>query len=138
MLGVVAGYIAWRQWRTAHDRLLVDLFDRRFAAFQELTRAIDEAFHKPNAGVADLAKFDIASEKARFVFNREVHNYLSEIRKGLINIITKGRALSEMPDGPGRDRAEKEVADALNQMHQFYGRLADLVTPYLRITTRDR
>jgi hypothetical protein len=30
VLGLVAGYIAWRQWRTAHDRLILDLFERRF------------------------------------------------------------------------------------------------------------
>ena len=36
VLGWVAGFIAWRQWRTSHDRLVLDLFERRFQVFQEL------------------------------------------------------------------------------------------------------
>jgi hypothetical protein len=51
----IAGYIAWRQWRTTHDRLMLDLFDRCFATFQDLTRAVLDAFHKVNPDVADLA-----------------------------------------------------------------------------------
>jgi hypothetical protein len=27
------GYIAWRQWHTAQNRLRLDLFDKRFAAY---------------------------------------------------------------------------------------------------------
>src|SRR5258708_25252441 len=126
VIGLVAAYIAWRQWRTSHDRLVLDLFDRRLLVFQELTRAISEAFHKPNAEIQDLAKFDVATEKARFLFGPEVHSYLAEVRKHLINIISKGRALAEMPDGEYRARAENEVVVALNQMNEFYGRLASL------------
>jgi hypothetical protein len=121
LLGLIAAYIAWQQWHSSHDRLVLDLFDRRFQVFHELTRAILEAFHKPNAGVNDLAKFDAASEKARFLFGPEVLEYLNSIRTHLINIIAKGRAFAEMPDGEARTRAENEIVAALNQMHGFYG-----------------
>jgi hypothetical protein len=136
VLGGVAAYIAWRQWRTAHDRLVLDLFERRFQVFQELTRAILAAFNKPNAEIDDLAKFDIASEKARFLFEPEVREYLIEVRKHLINIITKGRALAEMPDGSARTMAENELVAGLTEMHAFYDKLAVMVTPYLQMTTR--
>jgi hypothetical protein len=136
VLGIVAGYIAWRQWRTSQDRVVLDLFERRFQVFQELTRAINAAFEKPNVEVPDLAKFDVATEKARFLFGPEVHSYLIEVRKHLIDLISIGHALSEMPDGVQRARAENKMTAALSEMHVFYGKLADLVTPYLRIGTR--
>jgi hypothetical protein len=72
VLGLVAAYIAWRHWRTSQDRVVLDLFDRRFQVFQELTRAIAAAFHKPNVQVPDLANFDVATEKAQFLFGPEV------------------------------------------------------------------
>jgi hypothetical protein len=136
VLGAVAAFIAWRQWRTSHDRLVLDLFERRFQVFQELTRAILIATNKPNAEINDLSNFDVATEKARFLFGPEVHSYLIEVRKHLINVIAKGRALAEMPDGEYRTKAENEWVAGLNEMHGFYGKLANLVTRYLQIATR--
>jgi hypothetical protein len=136
VLGIVAGFIAWRQWRTSRDRIVLDLFERRFQVFQELTRAISDAFHKPHVGVPDLANFDGATERARFLFGPEVHSYLIEVRRHLVDLIAMGRSLADMPDGAQRTRAENKISDALNEMHVFYGNLADLVTPYLRIGTR--
>src|SRR5262249_35749536 len=86
VLGLVAGYIAWRQWRTAQDRLTLDLFERRFQVFQELTRATTDALSKPQVSVHDLASFDAATEKARFLFGSEVHSCLGEIRGRLIQV----------------------------------------------------
>jgi hypothetical protein len=133
ILGLVAGYIAWRQWRTAQDRLVLDLFERRFQVFQELTHATRDALGKSRVSVQDLANFDAATEKARFLFGPEIHSYLGEIRSRVIQVIALGRALPEMPDGPRSTSAEVKVVEALNQLNAFYGKLADLVTPYLRV-----
>jgi len=133
VLGLVAAYVVWRQWRTSQDRLVLDLFERRFQVFQELTRATTDSLSKPQVSVQDLANFDAATEKARFLFGPEVHSYLGEIRRLLIEVIAFGRALAEMPDGPRRKIVENSVVEAMNKMHGFYERLADLVTPYLRI-----
>jgi hypothetical protein len=48
-------------------------FNQRCQVFQELTRAIAAAFHKPNVQVPDLANFDVATDKARFLFGPKVH-----------------------------------------------------------------
>jgi hypothetical protein len=135
MVGLIAAYIAWRQWRTSHDRLILDLFERRFQVFQELTRTVSAAVNKPHPEINDLADFDQASEKARFLFGPEVRGYLGEVRRHLVNLITFGRALHEM-DGPQRTNAEKMVTAALNEMSAFYARLADLVTRYLQMPVR--
>jgi len=136
VLGGVAAYIAWRQWRTSQDRLVLELFDRRFQVFQELTRTIAGAFQKTGVKISDLANFDAATEKARYLFGAEVHEYLKDVRKKLIDIHAIETALAEMPDGASRTRAEAKITDALNEMHAFYGKLAEMVTPYMRMTTK--
>jgi hypothetical protein len=136
VLGLIAAYIAWRQWRTSHDRLVLDLFDRRFTSFQDLTRAVSAAVNKPHPEMNDLANFDSASEKARFLFGPEVYNYLREVRAHLVNLIAIGRGLRDMPDGAQRERAETAVTAALNEINTFYARLADLVTAYLQMPVR--
>lgn len=39
-LTATVAYVAWQQWRTARNKLKADLFDRRFAAFEELRRTV--------------------------------------------------------------------------------------------------
>jgi hypothetical protein len=136
VLGLVAGYIAWRQWRTAQDRLVLDLFDRRFQVFYDLTRAIAEAFNKSLVSVDDLNKFDVARERARFLFGPEVPEYLQLVRRHLIELIAKERVVSEMPEGEARTRTENQLVAAQSEMHMFYGKLVGLMTPYLRMTTQ--
>lgn len=42
-IGGVAGVIAWQQWRTAKDKVKLDLFDRRFAVFMDARQLVSEA-----------------------------------------------------------------------------------------------
>jgi hypothetical protein len=133
VLGLMAAYIAWRQWRTAQDRLILDLFERRFQVFQELNRAILRGAEKAKLDVQDLVNFNTAAEKARFLFGPEVYNYLTESRERMINIIRIERSLLNMPDGPQRTDAENKVLAAFSEISEFFERLATLVTPYMRV-----
>jgi hypothetical protein len=129
VVGLVAAYVAWRQWRTAHDRLMLDLFERRFQSFQELTQVVSTALSKPHPDANDLADFDRASQKARFLFGPEVYAYLGQMRVHLVTLI--GRGLRDMPHGPAS--VENLVTPALTELSSFYGRLAKVVTRYLQM-----
>jgi hypothetical protein len=65
----------------------------------------------------------------------EVHGYLRDVRRHLVDLIAFGRALHEM-DGPQRTNVENKLSAALNEMNGFYARLADLVTRYLQMPVR--
>ena len=136
VIGGFAAYIAWRQWRTAQDRVVLDLFERRFQVFQELTQTIASAFSEANVKIDDLAKFDAATEKARYLFGAEVHDYLKEVRSKLIDIRTVQFALPGMPDSEARTKAETKLTDGLGEMHLFYEKLAAILTPYLRMSAK--
>jgi hypothetical protein len=136
VVGLIAAYIAWRQWRTSHDRLILDLFERRFQSFQELTIVISQGLNKPHPDTKDLGDFDRASEKARFLFGPEVYSYLREVRGHLVNLIAIGRGLPDMPDGAQRSTAENAIRAGLAEMNSFYETLAGLVTRYLQMPVR--
>ena len=111
---------------------------RAFAAARACLGALHRPapFEKsPTAEITDLANFDAAIEKARYLFGPEIHIYLKQVRGKLVEIHVIGRALAELPTGEARSRAEDKVSEALGEMHQFYERLAEMITPYLRITT---
>ena len=45
--------------------------EKRFQLFQELTRTIAAAFQRVNVQISDLANFDAATEKARYLFGAD-------------------------------------------------------------------
>jgi hypothetical protein len=54
--------------------------------------------------------------RARFLFGPEVYDYLRGVRSHLVNLITKGGALPDMPNGAQRTKAEDELtADLFTQ-----------------------
>lgn len=63
------GVIAWRQWRTARNKLKADLFDRRFKLFCSIESALDTALTqgKRQAGIDDL---EYLAREVKWVFGK--------------------------------------------------------------------
>jgi hypothetical protein len=120
----------------------VDLFEKRFQVFQELTRTIAAAFQRVNVQISDLANFDAATEKARYLFGAAANhgNLPDQLDEGLgampqINLPhvlhtfdTRGRGrcilnvatdLAAEPTAPGYD------AEALDDLKRALGKLID-------------
>jgi hypothetical protein len=76
-IGGVAGIIAWRQWRTAQDKVKLDLFDRRFAVFMDARRLVSEAGQLGKISDPNLPNEVIA--RGRFLFGDEVLTKLEEL-----------------------------------------------------------
>lgn len=71
-----AGYIAWRQWRTAQNRLRLDLFDKRFAAYAA-ARDIMGCSSLRDEELA--ARFVSNAREARWILGAEIADYLENI-----------------------------------------------------------
>jgi hypothetical protein len=67
IIGLVAAYVAYQQWRTAHARLKLDLFNQRFEIFQVLDE-INRAWRGTKEGewVAEyIGRMRAATERLR-------------------------------------------------------------------------
>ncbi|NRP02031.1 hypothetical protein [Stenotrophomonas maltophilia] len=69
-LALMVFYVAWRQWRTARNKLKLDLFDRRFAAYEELRDAANAFRRRHEMKQAD-AMLALAPT-FRYLFGRKV------------------------------------------------------------------
>jgi hypothetical protein len=78
----LVGFIAWRQWRTAHTKILLDLFDRRLAAYEGLIDALRPA-HRDGTikSFDDFMKLRRAIDAAHFLFGDDVRVILKELVK---------------------------------------------------------
>lgn len=140
-VGVVA-FIAWRQWRTARDKLAIDLFDRRHAVWQRgsaaYTQALRELFLEREDGQGSLlpspglAEFGRAKEQAYFLFGVEVVKHWTVVEMALFHLgrgIGRKREMFESDDAFEARAAEN---DRYSQQAQVgWDELRRAIEPYM-------
>lgn len=79
VVAVLAALIAWRQWRTARNKLKLDLFDRRFAVYDAARNLLGSIATSGKVKEDELTKFLIGTREVRWLLNKEIEEYLRAI-----------------------------------------------------------
>ncbi len=117
LVGVLGGLIAYRQWRTARNRLKLDLFDRRLTVYEQ-TR--DLLARRMAAGFLDLdeiIEFRVKARVAQWLFDPAMAAYLEEIGEKTRQITAVEMELKQALDEARRkqlisqQRVQKEWLD---------------------------
>ncbi|QEE47480.1 hypothetical protein FVA81_24005 [Rhizobium sp. WL3] len=111
-IGGIAAVIAWRQWRTAQDKVKLDLFDRRFAVFMDVRRLVSEAYQLGKFTDPTLPNETIA--KARFLFGDEIQEELGRLHALCVRVETND------PDAP-------------SEMNTWFDQFMQDVKPYMSL-----
>lgn len=102
VLGCLAYTIARRQANIARDKLKLDLFERRYAVYLSVNEWINDLQRRvvPDAEyTAHIRKM----EQAQFLFDKDVNDWLRELRK-------KARSMNHARRLCGETRAEGEAS----------------------------
>jgi hypothetical protein len=83
VVGSIAGYVAYRQWRTASNRLRFDLFEKRYAMYEKLQDVVGTVLANGTVEYNELGTFYRATRGVEFLFGPEIERYLAEIRDSL-------------------------------------------------------
>ena len=75
-MALFAALIAFGQWWTARQRLVLDLFEKRFAVFMELRTLVSEAVQEGKVSKPGSIKEVIA--RSQFLFGGDVNEHLHE------------------------------------------------------------
>jgi len=131
-IAAFAAIIAYFQWRTAHQRVILDLFDRRNAVYLDLRNGAS-AILRAGKGTPDVETQLIrAVETARFYFGEDVVMQLDEFLSAAIHL---GQYSSEIEGAQGDERRvliEKRRA-AFDKVEEFFKNAPRLVAPYMRL-----
>lgn len=79
ILGAVVAYIAWRQYRTSHDKLRLDLFERRHAIYRALMNFLLKLDPDASKSGDRIRGFLADTNDACFLFGKDVVDFLSEV-----------------------------------------------------------
>ncbi|MBI5655359.1 MAG: hypothetical protein HZC44_00440 [Geobacter sp.] len=79
LIAIVATYIAWQQWNTNKQKLILDRYDRRLKVYEEVIQILSIITRDAKASYDDLIKFRRAVSEADFLFEPEIMKYIDEI-----------------------------------------------------------
>jgi hypothetical protein len=137
-IAIIVAFITLLQWITARQKVVLDLFDKRFAVYEDLLEAFP-MHGRESPTIESFAKYTRAANRAQFLFGPEVTNFL-QARFADIAFITVEDGRKEKPPIPpevdAKTPEQKEYIARLNNMTNFFKDLNVLVAPYMKHTQK--
>lgn len=113
LAAVFAGLIAYRQWRTAQDRLKLDLFDHRFEIYLSCMKFLSSIVTSRHVDDQSLHRFSAETRNAKWLLDNEIARYFDEeFRRRAFRMQTIRAELEGVPVGEQRTamvQAESEI-----------------------------
>jgi hypothetical protein len=132
-IAAFAAMIAYFQWRTAHQRVVLDLFDRRVQTFELAERACGSIISSGKASMEELRQLHQAKGKARFLFGDDVNSYLeARIANCAFLLAFTNDVIREHPEQERQVLFDKQYA-ALTKIADFQKEASAIFAPYMRL-----
>jgi hypothetical protein len=131
---LLAGAIGFMQWRTAHQRAALDLFDKRIEIYDDMRSVIGDAMRSGKAPMETALAFLRASDKAKFLFGAEVGDYVRAVYQLLIQLDLCDQMMQA--GGPDKPQWITKRTTTLLAIGKFYETIDVLITPYMRMHQR--
>jgi hypothetical protein len=135
-IGIGGGLIAWAPWRTANQKVVLDLFDRRFRLYdaaRTLNRQVIAAGKSTTQQMIEMAEL---AREARFLFGPEISTALNSAADAMIQIEVAEKELTGVPVGPKRTALVNKSGEAFKTVQRIQQVLPDLFLPYMRLDTK--
>ena len=114
VVGLLGAYIAHRQFKINQDKLRLDLFSKRLEAYEKLQEYFGHILREGRVTPDALKALWEARYKSRFLFGKEIEEYLDALWKHSIQMQSVYRKLyhddgrSNLPIGEERSKAADE------------------------------
>ena len=127
--------IAYRQWRTAQNKLKLDLFDKRLAVYEGVTSFVARILISGKVSDDELGRFLSITKNAKWLFSDEVANYLhSEIYKKAKEIQKYEAELKGVPVSGRRTALKQEQDDAKTWIGDQFSVIDQRFKKYMKIS----
>ncbi len=137
-IAALAALIAYLQWVTAHQKIVLELFDKRLEAFRGIQIALAPIMIHGAATQQDFFAFANAVERCRFLFGDEVHEYLADLRSKVSFISVYTDETIDRRNEAERSKLIDKKHNYLNDLSSFETNGAPLFAPYLKLDQKMR
>ena len=133
-IAVLGAFIAYRQWRTAQNKLKHDLFERRFSVYDAATTLLASIMTSGKAKDEELFKFLSGTREAKWLLDGNVAEYLDkELYHKAIDLQCLASELEGLPDGDERSSNVRKQAEIKKWFLKQYEVLDEKFSPFLKL-----
>ena len=135
LVGAAVATVGYAQWRTANQRVVLDLHEKRTKAFGQIEQAVFNAFREGEVTQATFTIFAQGQLDARFIFGDEVTAYLKELRGAFAFVMSFPR----QPNGatPYSPEDSERRTQALLKITNFHDDGVVTFKPYMDLTQKN-
>ena len=127
VIAMFAAAIAYGQWRAAHEKLILDLFDRRLAVYGEIREIVASIVRSDASGAMAYIAFYRAIDKAEFLFGNDVASYLARLG----GVINRHASSCSMLENSSLSQADRQAQVAARE--RAYGELIELDRAFTKV-----
>jgi hypothetical protein len=138
LVAAIAALIAYLQWVTAHQKIVLELFDKRLEAFRGIQAAIQPIMRHGAATQQEFFAFAESVERCRFLFGDDVHQYLADLRKKLSFMSVFTDETIDKRTEPERSTLIDKKSNYLDDLANFEKDGVPLFAPYLKLDQKMR
>jgi hypothetical protein len=131
-IAVAVGLIGFLQWRTAHQKVMLDLFDRRVAVYEQVM-GMQRTFMMKGDTLSgpEVDHIHAVRGKARFLFGEDVNTALKIWHDSLIDLTVSADVLRM--DAGSREEHLPLIIRAMQRTRPFRESFPELFAPYMRM-----
>jgi len=131
LVGVVLAFIALLQFKVAHDKLRLELFDRRYKVYAATKKFLVVIVRDAHFERSDLFEFFAATADADFLFDKDILDYLKQVADRATAMDVLQKKFDPLPVGDERSGlVDKEHVEFVWLTHQITG-MSKVFAPYL-------
>src|SRR6266404_7220601 len=114
LIAAIVAWIGYLQWRTAQQKAVLDLFDKRFKIYETVKNCVDQVSRNPQYFSEREKELLKAVNEAYFLFGDDLHSYLETLRQDIVYV----RDFDTQ--GPGAGAAGDKRMQAMIRINEFY------------------
>ena len=128
IIALIVTFIAYQQWRTAQNKLKLDLFDRRFLIYQAAHSFISLIEQHVSVTQDELYKFRADTRSAKWIMSPNIWNYFEELcnnAQNLQNIKAKLTCSSSASEKSAQQKEKDDLTKWFAEQHEKFDALCE-------------
>ena len=131
IIGLAVVYIAYQQHKTNRNKLRLELYDRRFKLYNEITSLIGSIVQMGDVSDSDLMGCLRNTREAVFLFKEDIPKYIEELYKQATELQFLEKVIGGKVAGADREKASEKRAVVFGWFPKQFNKCTEKFKKYL-------